>query len=351
MWLVLFNAIKTEVLLASKKRIKLYHPPLFMGDTQIKEVLKHKHLGLMISSDFSWNSHTKIIQEKAFKRLGALRRHKFDLDRRSLSKLYTTFVRPMLEYSDIIWDNCNLETRRNLENVQLDAARILTGATKLCSTQKLYNDTCLEPLKNRRDKHKLCQLYKMINDLTPPYLQQLIPQRVQEQTRYPLRNVTNFVIPAVRTTYHFNSFLPSTLRQWNLLDQDVRESPSLQTFKYKLNSQYRTPPIYFDTIQTSRKGQILHARLRLECSSLNHHLFKKNLVESPLCSCGASETTFHFLLSCVRYSDLRQQYFSGLGLPLTVDILLNGNPNENVSVNNNIFRRVQLYILATKRFA
>ena len=152
-WLVLFNAIKTEVLLASKKRIKLYHPPLFMGDTQIKEVLKHKHLGLMISSDFSWNSHTKIIQEKAFKRLGALRRHKFDLDRRSLSKLYTTFLRPMLEYSDIIWDNCNLETRRNLENVQLDAARILTGATKLCSTQKLYNDTCLEPLKNRRDKH------------------------------------------------------------------------------------------------------------------------------------------------------------------------------------------------------
>ena len=191
----------------------------------------------------------------------------------------------------------------------------------------------------------------MINDLTPPYLQQLIPQRVQEQTRYPLINVTNFVIPAVRTTYHFNSFLPSTLRQWNLLDQDVRESPSLQTFKYKLNSQYRTPPIYFDTIQTSRKGQILHARLRLECSSLNHHLFKKNLVESPLFSCGASETTFHFLLSCVRYSDLRQQYLSGLGLPLTVDILLNGNPNENVSVNNNIFRRVQLYILATKRFA
>ena len=91
--------------------------------------------------------------------------------------------------------------------------------------------------------------------------------------------------------------------------------------------------------------------LRLECSSLNHHLFKKNLVESPLCSRGASETTFHFLLSCVRYNDLRQQYFSGLGLPVTVEILLNGNPNENVSVNNNIFRRVQLYILATKRFA
>ena len=32
----------------------------------------------------------------------------------------------------------------------------------------------------------------------------------------------------------------------------------------------------------------------------------------------------------------RQQYFSGLGLQLTVEILLNGNPNENVSVNKRL---------------
>ena len=74
----------------------------------------------------------------------------------------------MVEYSDIIWDSCSLENKRNLEIVHLDAARILTGASKLCSTQKLYDDTCLEPLTSRREKHKLCQLYKMINNLTPP---------------------------------------------------------------------------------------------------------------------------------------------------------------------------------------
>ena len=89
-------------------------------------------------------------QEKAYKRLGDLRGHNFTLDRRSLLKLYTTFVRSMLEYSDIIWDNCSLENKRILETIQLDAARILTGATKLCSTQKLYDDTCLEPLTSRQ---------------------------------------------------------------------------------------------------------------------------------------------------------------------------------------------------------
>ena len=63
-WLVLFNALKTKVLLAYKKQMKLYHPPLFKGDTQVKEVFKHKHLGLMISSDFSLNDHIRIIQKK-----------------------------------------------------------------------------------------------------------------------------------------------------------------------------------------------------------------------------------------------------------------------------------------------
>ena len=63
-----------------------------MGDTQIKEVLKHRLLGLMISSDFSWNSHTKIIQEMAFKRLGALRRHKFDISLTSTDARFQNYI-------------------------------------------------------------------------------------------------------------------------------------------------------------------------------------------------------------------------------------------------------------------
>ena len=50
------------------------------------------------------------------------------------------------------------------------------------------------------------------------------------------------------------------------------------------------------------------------------------------------------------YRRHQEEENSSLGLPLTVNILLNGKPDENVIVNNAIFRRVQLYILATKRF-
>ena len=57
-----------------------------------------------------------------------------------------------------------------------------------------------------------------------------------------------------------------------MLDQDIKQSATIQVFKYKLNLQLRIPPIYFNIILTSHLGQILHTRLMLECSSLNHHL-------------------------------------------------------------------------------
>jgi hypothetical protein len=42
-----------------------------------------------------------------------------------------SFIRPILEYADVIWDSQNQSLINKLENVQLDAARIVTGGTKL----------------------------------------------------------------------------------------------------------------------------------------------------------------------------------------------------------------------------
>ncbi|MEW8547655.1 MAG: hypothetical protein AB2693_29455, partial [Candidatus Thiodiazotropha sp.] len=345
-----FQPLKTKSLIISKKRIKADHPALIMNQTQIDEVNQHKHLGIVLSDDLSWTNHIESISSKAWQRVGMLRRYKFLLDRASLHKMYISFIRPLLEYGDIIWDNCSAANKLALENIQVEALRITTGGTKVCSIQKLYDDSKWETLQTRRNNHKLCQLYKMINGLAPTYLHQLLTTRVYQSSRYPLRNSSDFSIPTSRTVSYGNSFLPATLRAWNALNQDIRNAPSLGSFKQKLKIPMTTSPKYFDTIQLSREGQILHARIRLECSSLNHHLFKKNLVNSPLCTCGLPETSSHFLLSCTNYNHLRQRYLSVLPHRLTLSLLLNGDSDEPEVVNNIIFKHVQLYILSTKRF-
>ena len=47
--------------------------------------------------------------------------------------MYFSFVRPALEYGELIFDNCPQYYRECLEKIYVEAARIVTGATKLVS--------------------------------------------------------------------------------------------------------------------------------------------------------------------------------------------------------------------------
>jgi hypothetical protein len=46
---------------------------------------------------------------------------------------YLSFIQPLMEYADVIWDNKKQNLINKLENIQLDAARIVTGGTRLTS--------------------------------------------------------------------------------------------------------------------------------------------------------------------------------------------------------------------------
>ena len=54
---------------------------------------------------------------------------------------YFSFIRPLLEYADVIWDNCFQYEANELEKIQNEAARIVTGATKLVSINNLLKET------------------------------------------------------------------------------------------------------------------------------------------------------------------------------------------------------------------
>ncbi|MES9994334.1 MAG: reverse transcriptase family protein [Candidatus Thiodiazotropha sp.] len=350
-WLVSFNPAKTESLLISRKRNRQHHPPLFMQDHQITEVESHKHLGLYLSNDCTWHKHIDFITEKAWYRINILRKLKYKLDRKSLETIYLTFIRPLLEYGDIIWNNCTQQEKIELDKIQNEAARIATGATKLVSIDILYKEIGWETLEQRRNNHKLTLFYKMINSLTPLYLTSLVPQAVSNLSRYNLRNSNDLQSINARTNQYFHSFLPSTVRDWNNLPEETKQSASLQCFKNSLKKNTQPPvPKYYYT--GSRKAQVLHTRLRTNCSSLNLHLFLKNITESPLCRCGSIENTEHFFLYCRYYQEQRDELLSVV-MPYqipTVNLFLYGDKNLSQQTNKVIFESVQKFIIGTKRF-
>ena len=104
-WLVTFNPNKTESLIISRKINKPVHPPLYMNNQQVFEVDCHNHSDLFLSNDGSWHHQIHIILESAWCRINMMQKLKFKLDRKSLEIIYTAFIRPILEYGDVICDN------------------------------------------------------------------------------------------------------------------------------------------------------------------------------------------------------------------------------------------------------
>ena len=136
--------------------------------------------------------------------------------------------------------------KEELDKIQNEAARIVTGCTKLVSLSDLSRESGWETLRERRNKHKLILFFKMVNGLVPKYLCSLVPSTVGSNTTYNLRNSNDLANIVCRTSLYRNSFLPSAVNAWNSLPQTTRESDSLSSFKRLLNIDKPTPcKLYF----------------------------------------------------------------------------------------------------------
>ena len=346
-WKVDFSPSKTFSLMFSRLRenASAINPLTFLNKI-IANVNSHKHLGLTLRKDCLWRDHIDTIVSKASKRLDVLQSLKNKLDRRALQTIYFAFIRPILEYSNIVFCNLLEGEADELEAIQLRAARIVTGARRGTSHALLYLETGWEKLSIRRTRHQLIQFYKIINGIAPQYLRDLIPSRVGSSSRYPLRNSDNLTLIKATTNNYHDSFLPSTTVLWNSLSLDIRQSPTLSSFKASLRGRDTRPPTFY--FQGTRINQIIHCQLRLGCSTLNGHLFANHCIPDPACDCGASnESTYHYFFLCPIFEQHRNRYITPLNAPLNV--LLYGDSSESLQFNCNIFEQVHYYIGATSR--
>ena len=89
--------------------------------------------------------------EKATKGVNVIRKMNLLLPRSSLLTIYKSFVRPHLDYGDVIYDQPNNSRLSDkTESVQYNAALAITGAIRGTSKDKLYQELGLESLKDRR---------------------------------------------------------------------------------------------------------------------------------------------------------------------------------------------------------
>jgi hypothetical protein len=293
---------------------------------------------------------TKIMTEKAQRRIDVMRSLYYTFNRKTHEKIYLTFIRPLLEYGSIIWDNCTDKEKEQLEAVQLSAARTVTGGKAGTSHRLLYKDTGWKPLQERRNEQKLIMLYKILKSDREGQMNRSNVTRVTNRNPYNVRSREKRTVPAIRTAQYQSSFLPETINMWNSLPEETRHIQSLEEFKETIKAKNETNHLYYTTY--TRRAQVLHSRLRLNNADLNDNLANINLAPSSACICGAErETTNHYLTECPNYQPQRNELFDNMEeMQLTSEIMLNGSPDVDGKTNKKLFVEVQKFIITSERF-
>ena len=211
-WLVTMNPSKFRCMVFSLKHDEPIHPALTLDGVHIKEVESHTHLGLTFQVNMSWRSHIQNIFEKASKRLNMLKSLKYRVNRSTLVCLYKSLIRPLMEYGDVIWDNCTDGESQLLDSIPYDSARVVTGAIKGTSGRALINELAWEDLSTRRKMHKLAYFLKIVRNISSLYLVELLPHTVGERVHFSLRSSENFYSFSCPTAkFRQSFFLPQLI--------------------------------------------------------------------------------------------------------------------------------------------
>ena len=134
---------------------------------------------MFLDTKLDFKGHLKSIFDKVNKTIGLLRKLHNTLPRLPLLTIYKSFIRPHLDYDDIIYDQAyNVSFHQKLESLQYNWALAIMGTIRETSTEKLNNELDLETLEKRKWYRKLCCFYKFYKSHSPKYLFNIIPVTV-----------------------------------------------------------------------------------------------------------------------------------------------------------------------------
>ena len=109
-WKMSFNPDlnnQAQEVIFSRKMTKSSHTQIFFNDIPVSRVSFLKHLGIYLDQKLNFNHHIKEKMTKEMKGIGVIKRLSKMFPRHPLLTIYKSFVRPHLDYSDILYDQPN----------------------------------------------------------------------------------------------------------------------------------------------------------------------------------------------------------------------------------------------------
>ena len=198
-----------------------------------------------------------------------IKRLSVSVPRKASLTICKSFIRPPLDYGDILYDKPgNQNFQNNLEKGQYKACLAKTGAIQGTPRQKIYDELGLHTLIERRWRGKLTFFYKIVKGLLPKYLHPYL--KFPSQENYPLRSALTTKINPIpsRSKTFGKTFVLYCINEWESLKPEVRNAKQIGVFKKIIITEKKKNSLF--SIHNPLGVKLL-TRLRLQLSHLNEH--------------------------------------------------------------------------------
>ena len=243
-WLLNFNASKCKVVSYGKQ--KFADKAYYLKDednfrTIITEANSEKDIGIIVDSKLDFGSHIAEKCKLANQRMGTIKRTFTFMDKEMFQMLYTSLVRPHLEYAVSVWNPSKLTYIDQLETVQRRATKQVNSLRHMSYEQRL-KELNLFTLSFRRLRGDMIETFKMVNELYDPVACPFLPKSTNSRTR---GNSQKLLIQKSKQNTRKNFFTLRVCKYWNSLPNTVIECNTVEEFKTKLDKHWFNHPLKY----------------------------------------------------------------------------------------------------------
>jgi hypothetical protein len=241
-WQMDFNLDKCKVMHIGLKNP--HAPYTFMG-AQLSPTNLEKDLGIYISSNLKVNKQCVEAEKKAMNILRYIKRQFTYRTQEIIIPLYTSLVRPILEYAVQVWSPQFRKDIIRLERVQARATKLIPNL-RLLSYENRLEMLNMMSLETRRLRSQLIEVYKIIHGIDKLDFEQFFSFS-NNVTR---GNGFKLEVKRFSSTPCEHFFTYYVINPWNALPGEVVGSTSLTVFKKRLDE---ILPLHGPAIQYNRR--------------------------------------------------------------------------------------------------
>ena len=229
-WQMSFNTEKCKVLHFGNNNKKYKYK---MGENELQSTNCERDLGVHIQCDFKKDTHIDYVVKKANRVLGMIRRTIEYKNKDNIIPLYTSLVRPHLEYCVQAWAPHLKKDIDKLENVQKRALNVIPNLRHLSYEDKLRH-LDLFSLRKRRLRGDLIETFKIMKGIDRIDPRNFF-QEYQSRTRGHNKKLYKKCFRCDNRKYFFTQ---RVVEDWNKLPQEAVDSESISVFKKRLDKYF-----------------------------------------------------------------------------------------------------------------